>query len=130
MTHFTFVFDWLVFGFAFGAALLTGFVVGIVPAIRASRGNLAGILHEGGRTVIGGRFRKVMVVVQVGASLMLLIVAGLFTRNLAVTHQMRDLGFDPNNLKNFYMDPNEIGYSEQQGRDVSADFQASCPLFQ
>ena len=48
---------------------------------------------------------------------MLLIIAGLFTRSLAVTQQMRDLGFEPNNLVNFYMDPNEIGYSEQQGRD-------------
>jgi putative ABC transport system permease protein len=118
-SEFTFTFDWRVFAFSFGAALLTGFVVGIVPAVRASRGNLAAILHEGGRTVVGGRqrFRNVMVAVQVGASLMLLIIAGLFTRSLAVTQQMRDLGFEPNRLMNFYMDPNQIGYSEQQGRD-------------
>jgi predicted permease len=79
-THFTFAFDWRVFGFAFGAALLTGFVVGIAPAIRASHGNLAAILHEGGRTVIGGRqrFRNVMVVGQVGASLMLLITGAYY----------------------------------------------------
>jgi predicted permease len=117
--RFSFGFDWRVFAFAFGAALATGIIVGIVPAIRASRGNLAAILHEGGRTVVGGRqrFRSVLVVAQVGASLMLLIIAGLFTRSLAVTQQMRYLGFDPNNLMNFYMDPNEIGYSEQQGRD-------------
>ena len=49
-----FGFDWRVFGFAFGAALLTGIIVGIVPAIRASRGNLAQILHEGGRGLVGG----------------------------------------------------------------------------
>jgi hypothetical protein len=118
-SEFTFAFDWRVFAFSFGAALLTGFVVGIVPAIRASRGNLAAILHEGGRTVVGGRqrFRNVLVAVQVGASLMLLIIAGLFTRSLAVTQQMRDLGFEPNHLMNLYMDPNQIGYSEQQGRD-------------
>jgi hypothetical protein len=123
-------------GFAFGAALLTGFVVGIVPAIRASRGNLAGILHEGGRTVIGGRqrFRNVMVVVQVGASLMLLIMAGLFTRSLAVNQQMRDLGFDPNNLMNFYMDPMRSATPNSRAAiftrifsSVSADFQAWCP---
>lgn len=119
LTHFSFSFDWRVFVFGFAAALATGIIVGIVPAFRASRGNLAAILRDGGRTVAGGkqRFRNVMVVAQVGASLMLLIIAGLFTRSLAVTQQMRDLGFEPNNLVNFYMDPNEIGYSEQQGRD-------------
>src|SRR5215469_1272108 len=118
-SEFTFVFDWHVFAFSFGAALLTGFIVGIVPAVRASQGNLAAILHEGGRTVVGGRqrFRNVMVVAQVGASLMLLIIASLFTRSLRVTQEMHDLGFEPNQLMNFYMDPNEIGYSEQQGRD-------------
>jgi putative ABC transport system permease protein len=52
--RFSFGFDWRVFAFAFGAALATGIIVGIVPAIRASRGNLAAILHEGGRTVAGG----------------------------------------------------------------------------
>jgi predicted permease len=118
VSGFTFALDWRVFVFAFGAALLTGIVVGIVPAVRASRGNLAAILHQGGRTVAGGRqrFRNALVMAQVGASLMLLIIAGLFTRSLAETQRLRDLGFDPNFVVNMYMDPNEIGYTEQQGR--------------
>lgn len=117
--HIDFAYDWRVFGFALAAALLTGIVVGLVPALRASRGNLAAILHEGGRTVVGGkqRFRNILVMVQVGASLMLLIMAGLFARSLTETQRKHDLGFEPNQLVNFYMDPNEIGYSEQQGRN-------------
>src|ERR1700741_40696 len=113
-----FGFDWRVFGFAFGAALLTGIIVGIVPAIRASRGNLAQILHEGGRGLVGGRHRvrNALVVTQVAGSLMLLIIAGLFTRSLAEA-QKTDLGFDPNHVMNFVMDPNEIGYNEAQGRE-------------
>src|SRR5271167_4370842 len=85
--HFDFGFDWRVFGFATAAALLTGIIVGIVPAVRASRGNLSAILHEGGRGVVGGknRLRSTLVVVQVAGSLMLLIIAGLFTRSLAQT---------------------------------------------
>ena len=77
--HFDFGFDWRVFGFATAAALLTGIIVGIVPAVRASRGNLSAILHEGGRGVVGGknRLRSTLVVVQVAGSLMLLIIAGL-----------------------------------------------------
>jgi putative ABC transport system permease protein len=112
-----FGFDWRVFGFAFAAALLTGIIVGIVPAIRASRGNLAQILHEGGRGLVGGRHRvrNALVVAQVAGSLMLLIIAGLFTRSLGEA-QRTDLGFNPNHVVNFVMDPNEIGYNEAQGR--------------
>jgi macrolide transport system ATP-binding/permease protein len=112
-----FGFDWRVFGFAFGAALLTGIIVGIVPAIRASRGNLAQILHEGGRGLVGGRHRvrNALVVAQVAGSLMLLVIAGLFTRSLGEA-QRTNLGFDPSYVVNFVMDPNEIGYNEAQAR--------------
>ena len=113
-----FGFDWRVFIFAFGAALLTGIIVGLVPAIRASQGNLAHVLHEGGRGLVSGRnrLRSAMVVAQVAGSLMLLIIAGLFTRSLGQA-QKTDLGFDPNHVVNFFMDPNEIGYNEAQGRE-------------
>ena len=116
--HLDFQFDWRVFEFAFVAALLTGIIIGIVPAIRASRGNLAQILHEGGRGLVGGRHRvrNALVVAQVAGSLMLLIIAGLFTRSLGEA-QRTNLGFDPNHLVNFFMDPNEIGYNEAQGRE-------------
>jgi predicted permease len=116
--HFDFGFDWRVFGFASAAALLTGIVVGIVPAVRASRGNLSAILHEGGRGVVGGknRLRSTLVVVQVAGSLLLLIIAGLFTRSLAQA-QRSDLGFKPDHVLNLLMDPNEIGYNQAQTRD-------------
>jgi macrolide transport system ATP-binding/permease protein len=116
--HFDFGFDWRVFGFATAAALLTGIIVGIVPAVRASRGNLSAILHEGGRGVVGGknRLRSTLVVVQVAGSLMLLIIAGLFTSSLAQA-QRTDLGFKPDHVLNLIMDPNEIGYNQAQTRD-------------
>ncbi len=116
--HFDFGFDWRVFGFASAAALLTGIIVGIVPAVRASRGNLSAILHEGGRGVVGSknRLRSTLVVVQVAGSLMLLIIAGLFTRSLAQA-QRSDLGFKPDHVLNLLMDPNEIGYNQGQTRD-------------
>jgi macrolide transport system ATP-binding/permease protein len=116
--HFDFGFDWRVFGFATAAALLTGIIVGIVPAVRASRGNLSAILHEGGRGVVGGknRLRSTLVVVQVAGSLMLLIIAGLFTRSLAQA-QRTDLGFKPDHVLNLLMDPNEIGYNQAQTHD-------------
>ncbi|MGA7854099.1 MAG: ABC transporter permease [Candidatus Acidiferrales bacterium] len=116
--NFDFGFDWRVFAYATAAALLTGIVVGIVPAVRASRGNLSSILHEGGRGVVGGknRLRTTLVVAQVAGSLILLVIAGLFTRSLSKAQQT-DLGFDPNHVVNFAMDPNEIGYNQAQTRD-------------
>jgi macrolide transport system ATP-binding/permease protein len=116
--HVDFGFDWRVFGYALGAAILTGLIVGMVPAIRASRGNLASILHEGGRGVVGSkhRMRSTLVVVQVAGSLTLLIIAGLFMRSLGQA-QRTNLGFDPSHVVNFAMDPSEIGYSDAQGKE-------------
>jgi len=112
-----FAFNWHVFAYAFAVAAVTaGFVV-VVPAVRVWHGNLREVLHEGGRTSTGGRqrLRDILVVVQVGGSLTLLIVAGLFVRSLRGV-QNSDLGFDPRNVLNMTLDPNEIGYTEAQGR--------------
>jgi predicted permease len=116
--NFGFSFDWRVFGYATFAALLTGIIVGIVPALRASRGNLSVILHEGGRGVVGGknRLRSTLVAAQVAGSFVILIVAGLFTRSLGKA-QTTSLGFEPDHVVNFVMDPTEIGYNERQTRD-------------
>jgi putative ABC transport system permease protein len=116
--HLDFGFDWRVFGYATAAAMLTGIIVGLVPAIRASRGNLAAILHEGGRGVVGGknRLRTGLVVAQVAGSLVLLIIAGLFARSLGKA-QNTNLGFDPDHVLNLTMDPLEIGFNQQQTRD-------------
>ncbi|MGA2596629.1 MAG: ABC transporter permease [Bryobacteraceae bacterium] len=116
-----FHFDWSVFGFALTAAILTGCMVGLVPAIRASRNNLATVLQSGGRSIIAGRnrLRSALVVVQVGASLMLLIAAGLFMRSLDMA-QKADLGFDPNQVVNLSFDANEAGYNEAQGRQFTS----------
>ncbi len=103
-------------GYAFGAALLTGLIVGIVPALRASRGGVIEAIRDGGRTMTSSRsrLRTTLVVVQVAGSLMLLIVAGLMMRSLNYA-QRSDLGFDPRHVLNLTFDPNEIGYSKQQG---------------
>jgi predicted permease len=116
--NFGFGFDWRVFGYATLAALLTGIIVGIMPALRASRGNLSAILHEGGRGVVGGknRLRSTLVAAQVAGSFVILIIAGLFARSLNKAQQI-SLGFEPDHVVNFVMDPTEIGYNEAQTRD-------------
>jgi ABC-type antimicrobial peptide transport system permease subunit len=82
--HFDFGFDWRVFSFALGIALVTGLVVGMAPAWRAARSDFNKVLHEGSRGILGSgksRVRSVLVVAQVAVSLMLLVVAGLFVRS-------------------------------------------------
>ncbi len=114
---FDFDFNWHVFAYAFAVAVVSAVVVVLVPAARVRHGNLREVLHEGGRTSTGGRqrLRGILVAVQVGGSLTLLIVAGLFVRSLRGV-QRADLGFDPRHVLNFTLDPNEIGYTDAQGR--------------
>ena len=113
-----FRFDWRVFAYAIAAAALTAVLVGITPALRASRTELSEILHEGGRTSTSGRqrMRSALVTAQVAGSLMLLIVAGLFVRSLQKA-QHSDLGFDPQHVLNVSVDPHEAGYQEAQTRE-------------
>ncbi|HKW87136.1 MAG TPA: ABC transporter permease [Candidatus Acidoferrales bacterium] len=112
-----FSFDWRVFSYAIGAAALTGILVGITPALRASRANLGEILHEGGRTATGRQgLRSMLVVAQVAGSLVLLIVAGLFVRSLEKVRHA-DLGFDPSHVLNATIDPHEAGYSQTQAQE-------------
>ena len=116
--YLNFGFDWHVFAFSAVVALLAGAIVGIVPALRLSRANLNLILREGGRGVTGGgsKFRDALVMLQVGSALMLLIIAGLFTRSLTQAEHT-NFGFDPSHVLTLTMDPSEIGYNDSQTRD-------------
>jgi len=115
---FEFPFNFRVFLYALGIAVLAAALVGLVPALRVSKGNLSNILHEGGRSSTGRRqrTRSVLVTAQVASSLALLIVAGLFVRSLE-SAQHSDLGFDPTHVLNVALDPGEIGYSPTQSTD-------------
>jgi predicted permease len=116
--YMNFGFDWHVLVFSAGVALLAGAVVSIVPALRLSRANLNLLLREGGRGVSGGRsrFRDALVVLQVGSALMLLVIAGLFTRSLTQAAHT-DLGFNPSHVITLAMDPGEIGDNDRQSLD-------------
>ena len=117
-----FHFDWRVFGYALLAAVVVTLVAGVMPALRAARVDLNDVLRESSRGASAGRqrFRTSLVVAQVAGSLMLLIVAGLFMRSLQNV-QKADLGFDPNHVVNFGLDPHEAGYDEARGRQFYRD---------
>ena len=107
-----FHYDWRVFGYAALISGITGVLMGIVPAMRASRAEVTALLHDGGHGSAGAgrqRLRSAMVVAQVAGSLVLLIVAGLCVRSLQRA-QFLDLGFDPANILTARIDPHQIGY--------------------
>jgi predicted permease len=116
---FDFSLDWRVFAFGMAAALLTGILVGLAPAWRASRTNLNDVLHEGTRGVLAGTarswLRPALVVAQVAVSLTLLVAAGLFVRSARNAERVY-LGFDPSHLLNTTMDVRNIGLKKDQAR--------------
>jgi predicted permease len=113
-------FDWRVFGYALAAAVFTVLVIGLWPAIRASRIAGQAALRDGGWGGSAGRaglrMRGTLVVAQVAASLMLLIVAGMLVRGLQHAQRL-DLGFQPDGVLNVRLNPRDLGYSDQRTRD-------------
>lgn len=83
--------------FAASATGLAGLLFGMLPALRASRGEPASILREGGRGGSGrrsGRLRSALVIGQVALALVLLVGAGLLVRSFENLQNV-DLGFEP-----------------------------------
>jgi putative ABC transport system permease protein len=76
--------DGPVFAFAFGSSALIGLLVGLVPALRAFRSDLAAGIQESSRRTAGGHnfTRGALVVSEVALALVLLVGAGLLIRSL------------------------------------------------
>jgi predicted permease len=99
--------------FTLALSVLAGVGFGLLPALRASRADLAPALKSEATAVVGGaghfRLRKGLVVSQVALSLLLLIGAGLFTRSLMNLRTL-DPGFRVEHLYTFRVDPDLNGY--------------------
>ena len=81
-----------VFWFTLAVALGTGILFGLFPALQASRTDPRQGLHDGGRTLTGGRhqqrLRSALVVSEVTLACALLIGAGLMLRSLMKQMQL------------------------------------------
>ncbi|HEY6269915.1 MAG TPA: ABC transporter permease [Candidatus Acidoferrum sp.] len=78
--------DWRVLVFTTALAALTTVSFGLAPALRATRAEPATLLQSGSRGTTGGRerfsLRRILIVSQVGLSVVLLTGALLFVRSL------------------------------------------------
>jgi predicted permease len=107
--------DWRVLCFSAASALLTGSLIGLVPAWKLSREHPAATLHESQRTLGSGvgSFGKALIVSQIAISLILLQGAGLFLRSLQELRRF-DPGFEKKGLT-------EFGFASQPNRPASAE---------
>ena len=105
--------DWKVLGIALLVSLVATLAVGLVPALRATRPNLATAMKDQG-SVFGiglsrSRLRNALVVVQIAISLVLLVGAGLVVRSLQKAQSI------------------ELGYASKDVIAVTFDLAASNP---
>ena len=107
------VFDLRVFAFAAATCAVTVLAFGLLPALRATRANLAADLKTSAASVRAGRrldARDWAVALQIALAVTLLVGGGMM---LASFQRLRSttLGFDPSNLLTFMLRPSEVTYA-------------------
>ena len=102
--------DWRAFAYAVLLAMLAAVTFGLIPALQATRGDLAGGVRRDGHA-FGGRLpshrlRGVLMTAQIASSLLLLVVAGLIVDNARLADDL-DAGYDLDRVVHLrYQSPN------------------------
>jgi predicted permease len=99
--------------FAGGVSLATVLVFGLAPALHVSAANPAQAMNAHATRSLGGRaatrFRAVLTTAQIAFSMVLLVLAGLFTRSLMNVGR-QDFGVDVDSLVSFSITAQLNGY--------------------
>jgi predicted permease len=101
-----------------GVTLLTTVLFGLIPALRATRMELAASMKDNGmttETLSRSVLSRILIGSQIAVSLVLLVAASLFGRTLRNLKNV-DLGFQRDNIAIFQIDPASVGYSGQRLR--------------
>jgi putative ABC transport system permease protein len=109
--------DKTVLGFSLVAAIATGVLFGVIPALHASRQDVQEVLKEGGVSRTGGAsanaLRRSLVVTQVTLAVVLVTGAGLMLRSVGNMYNV-DMGFDTKNILTFRLNPPSSRYDTPQ----------------
>jgi macrolide transport system ATP-binding/permease protein len=118
--------DGYVLKWMLAVSLLTGVVFGLAPALLASRADLVAVIKGGATKLSHGRrrwnLRGALVVAQVTISLVVLICAGLFIRNLSQARHT-DPGFQTENLVAMMINPGLLSYDQETARRYFRELQ-------
>ena len=110
--------------FTLGVTVVTGLLFGLAPALQATRPSLVPALK--GEEAAGearSRSTRVLVVAQVALSIILLVSAGLFLRNLKAATSV-DKGFASENRIIATLDPGLQGYTRARAESFYRDLTA------
>jgi putative ABC transport system permease protein len=111
--------DPIVLAFTAGAALLTGTLFGLVPALRTAQLDLRETLNENGRGSGGGalshRLRGILVVTEIALAMLLLVGAGLLLRSFE-RMQSTVAGFQTDHLLAADLPLSETAYPKPEQR--------------
>lgn len=106
-----------VLGFTLAVSMATGILFGLAPALQATRPALVPALKgEAPTGASRSRMSRGLVVAQMALSIVLLVSAGLFLRNLRAATQV-DKGFTSDNLLVAEVDPGLQGYSRSRSEE-------------
>ncbi|HXZ10822.1 MAG TPA: ABC transporter permease [Candidatus Sulfotelmatobacter sp.] len=110
-------FNLTVLGYAFLVSLAAGILFGLAPAAESSRMDLVDTLRSGGKGLVSGkgRFRRLLVAVEVALGFVLLIGSGLMVRTFASLTRV-DPGFLPDRLLTFQIAPPGARYPKDADR--------------
>jgi putative ABC transport system permease protein len=98
--------------------IVSTLLIGLLPALRASRVDPRSDLSEGRTSTEGRRrqlIRKGLAAAQIAGSVVMLVVCGLFIRSVQ-SLQSVDLGFDANRVLLASTDPGAVGYDADRAR--------------
>jgi predicted permease len=121
--------DWRVLAFTATIAVLTGLILGLVPALRSLRVDVIPALKAGPGAADAAAARtrwysmgNALVVMQLSLAIVTLVTAGLLVRTLRNLRSV-GLGFDSNNVLVFGLNPALAGYKGSQVDAMFLDLQ-------
>ena len=121
--------NWHVLGAALAVSLICGTLVGLAPAIQSTRAAVMPALKDARasdrgasprRLILGMNLSQVLVVSQIGISLFLLVVAGLFVETLSNLQSVQ-LGFNRDNVLLFDLNAHKAGHRDPEIAAFYAD---------
>ena len=114
-TAFSTTLDARLLAFNFAIALAVSVLFSLAPAVQLIRPDIVNSLKQQTSTMSGGtlNFRRLIVSLQVGLSVLLLVGSGLFVRTMQNLRRV-DTGFNTSHLITFHIDPLLSGYAKEK----------------